>query len=131
MFVDGVLVPVKHLIDGDAIVQLAVGDAPTVTYWHVELTRHAALLAEDLPVESYLDGGGRANFANAGVTTIAHPDFSVRTWEAYGFAPLCVTGPRLAAIRSRLRSRPYTPSSWRAALAGHDDGVNISSAADP
>lgn len=39
-----------------------------VASYHVELARHDILLAEGLPVESYLETGGRAAFANAGET---------------------------------------------------------------
>lgn len=105
IFVDGVLIPVKHLVNGDTITQLATTEEPTVTYYHIELPRHDVLLAEGLPAESYLDTGGRANFANGGDAIIAHPDFSMRLWEAFGCAPLCVTGPVLQGVRARLLQR--------------------------
>lgn len=105
VFVEGVLVPIKHLIDGAAIRQLTAAEMPEVTYWHVELPRHAVLLAEGLPAESYLDTGDRDRFDNAPVTRL-HPDFDRRTcsavWEAEGCAPLVVAGPVLAGIRARL-----------------------------
>jgi hypothetical protein len=56
------LVPVRHLINGVTIVQQPV-DA--IDYWHVELPAHAVLLAEGLPVESYLDTGNRRVLAEA------------------------------------------------------------------
>jgi hypothetical protein len=55
VFVDGVLIPVKHLFDGVAIVS---EPRDSVTWWHVELPQHAVLLAEGLPCESFLDIGG-------------------------------------------------------------------------
>ena len=36
-----------------------------ITYWHVELTAHAIILAEGLLTESYLDTGNRSAFENA------------------------------------------------------------------
>jgi hypothetical protein len=59
--VGSVLVPVRYLINGATIVQV-----PTdrVDYFHIELPRHEVLLAEGLPVESYLDTGNRGGFAN-------------------------------------------------------------------
>ena len=63
VYVDGMLIPVRCLINGRSIVQL-VADA--VTYFHVELPRHDVMLAEGLAVESYLDTGNRSVFANAG-----------------------------------------------------------------
>ena len=63
VFADGVLIPIKYLINGTTIAQITVDD---VTYYHIELTRHDLLCAEGLTAESYLDTGDRANFANAG-----------------------------------------------------------------
>jgi hypothetical protein len=106
VFVDGGLIPVKLLIDGDAIVQ-----CPTraVTYYHLELPRHALLRSEGLLTESFLDTGCRANFANGGAQVALFPDFSARLWEVEGCAPLIVTGPKLAAARARL-TRPEAPA---------------------
>jgi T5SS/PEP-CTERM-associated repeat protein len=103
LFADGVLIPVKYLIDDCAIAR-----APELTrphYFHVELDAHDVILAEGLPVESYLDTGDRANFSNGPAPVVLHPDFSMRAWEAEGCAPLVVTGPALAAVRARLRAR--------------------------
>ena len=96
VYVNGVLIPVKHLINGATIAQVPV-DA--VTYYHVELARHEVLLAEGLAVESYLDVGDRANFSNGGGAVRLFADFSSRVWEAFGCAPLVVGGPELAAAR--------------------------------
>jgi hypothetical protein len=99
VFVDGVLIPIRHLVNGTTIRPEAV-DA--VTYWHVELERHDILLAEGLPCESYLDTGNRAAFANGGAVAHLHPDFSEHMWEAKACAELVVTGPRLEAVRQRV-----------------------------
>ncbi len=96
MYIDDVLIPVKHLINGTSIVQVP---AEQVAYYHVELPRHAVLLAEGLPAESYLDTGDRANFANGGGPIALYPDFASRIWDAEGCAPLVVTGPALDAAR--------------------------------
>ena len=99
VFTGGVLIPVRYLIDGNSVAQVAVD---RVTYWHVELAQHAVLLAEGLPCESYLDSGNRNNFAIAGVVAL-HPDFAAWTWDAAACAPLIVTGPQLDAARDLLR----------------------------
>ncbi len=62
VFVDGVLIPVRYLLNGATIVQERWDK---VTYWHVELPRHDVLLAEGMPCESYLDTGNRDAFATA------------------------------------------------------------------
>jgi collagen type I alpha len=102
VFMDGVLVPAKHLINGTSIAQVKMD---RVTYYHVELSQHAILLAEGLPAESYLDTGDRTNFANGGGAVALHPDFASRIWEAEGCAPLVVTGAKLEAIRQRVNAR--------------------------
>ena len=90
------LIPIKYLIDDDAIVQVSVTD---VAYYHVELARHAALLAEGLPAESYLDTGDRGNFANGGLPVSLREDLASGIREANGFAPLVVTGASIEAAR--------------------------------
>ncbi len=57
--IGGALIPVRHLVNG-----ASVADAPAqpTAYHHLELARHAVILAEGLPVESYLDTGNRAAF---------------------------------------------------------------------
>jgi collagen type I/II/III/V/XI/XXIV/XXVII alpha len=102
VFADHVLIPVKHLINGTTVAQ---EQCDSVTYYHIELPRHDVLLAEGLPAESYLDTGDRANFANGGKVVALYPELTALAWEAYGCAPLIVTGPILDAVRSRLAAR--------------------------
>ncbi|MEJ0015530.1 MAG: Hint domain-containing protein [Acetobacteraceae bacterium] len=96
---DGVLIPVRHLVNGTSIAQVRRG---SVHYYHVELDRHDIVLAEGLPAESYLETGARASFSNGGGAVTLHPDFSTRVWEAEGCAPIVVTGPALDAARRRI-----------------------------
>ncbi len=65
LYLDGVLVPAGLLADGETIV---TEHRDEVTFWHVELDRHATLLAEGAPAESYLDTGNRRQFANCALT---------------------------------------------------------------
>ncbi len=99
VFVDDVLIPVKHLINGGCIVQVPMNE---VSYFHIELQEHAVLFAEGLPTESYLDTGDRDKFANGGKRLVLFPDFATRAWESAGCAPLVVTGARLDAVRRRI-----------------------------
>ena len=78
-----VLIPVRYLVNGSTIVQEAV---PAIEYFHVELEQHDVLLAEGLPVESYLETREAAS----------------QVWESHGCAPLKVTGPDVEAARRRL-----------------------------
>ena len=82
---------------------------PTVTYYHVELDRHAVLLAEGLPVESYLDTGNRAFFSNAGLALVLHPEFQVnaglKRWATDACAPLTVSPAAVEPVWRRLAAR--------------------------
>jgi hypothetical protein len=99
VFLDGVLIPVRYLINGASIVQEA---AENVSYWHVELDRHDVIFAEGLPCETFLDTGNRAAFANGGASVQMHPDFALKVWEAKACAKLVLGGPRLTAAKRRL-----------------------------
>jgi collagen type I/II/III/V/XI/XXIV/XXVII alpha len=96
VFVDGVLIPVKHLIDG---VTIAPAPRDSVTWWHVELPRHAVLLAEGLPCESFLDIGARDDM---GAKRARRADYVSLAWETKACAELVVAGPRLAWARERV-----------------------------
>lgn len=104
LYRSGVLIPVKHLINGTSIRQESW---PRVTYYHVELPHHDILLAEGLAAESYLDTGLRAVFSGGPVEQ-AHPRFALPSceaqliWSVLGYAPLVVSGPVVAAERARL-----------------------------
>jgi len=109
VLVDGVLIPVKLLVNGAGIVQVR---RSAVTYFHIELPVHAVILAEGLTAESYLDLGDRADFASESETIRLFPDFAARlapdaalAWETKGAAPLVMAGEKLQAIRVRLRDR--------------------------
>ncbi len=98
VFVRGVLIPVRYLVNGTTIAQMRVD---RVQYWHVELPRHAVLLADGLSVESLLPGD-RSAFAN-GDGVVALQDHWAR--EGLGCAPLIVSGPHLDAVRVTLQAR--------------------------
>ena len=109
VFVGGVLVPVKLLINGTNIAQV---ERDRVTYFHLELPRHEVILAEGLSVESYLDLGDRVDFHGDGATIRLFPDFASRlaretalVWETHGAAPLVMAGEALARARSAVASQ--------------------------
>jgi autotransporter passenger strand-loop-strand repeat protein len=107
LFVDDVLIPVKQLVNGTTISQQP---RDQVTYYHVELARHDVILAEGLPVESYLDTGNRALFANAGIATMLHPDFAtvnagLKCREGNSCARLAVEADDVEPVWKRLAAR--------------------------
>jgi hypothetical protein len=107
VFCDGILIPIKCLINGTSILQMP---CDAVTYWHVELEQHDVLMAEGLPCESYLDTGTRRSFANGGSLVQMHADFGGGTnceavWEAMACAPLRIEGSAVNRVVARLRRR--------------------------
>jgi collagen type I/II/III/V/XI/XXIV/XXVII alpha len=107
IFAENVLVPIKHLVDGGAVRQV---DVARITYVHIELAQHEILLAEGLPVESYLDAGDRATFSGGGVVAL-HPEWGKHEGdvamlrEALAYAPIRVTGREVDRVRCQLADR--------------------------
>lgn len=106
----GSLIPVRYLVNGDSVAQQRIDN---VAYYHIELPRHALMLAEGLAAESFLDTGNRSAFANGGVSVQGHSNFANLAWEAAGCAPLVVTGPLVEAARAQLRVRAKAPADRR------------------
>ncbi|MGI4803120.1 MAG: Hint domain-containing protein, partial [Janthinobacterium lividum] len=94
------LVPARMLVNGASI--LIDRNLPAYDFFHVELDRHAILLAEGLATESYLDTGNRFLFADAG------PD-AARPAEAPPVsalaAPLAVARALVEPVWTRLAER--------------------------
>jgi len=138
VFVEGKLIPAKLLINGMTIIQRR--DVRSVHYVHVELDRHAVLLAEGLPAESYLDTGNRAYFSNSGLALVLHPEFHVnaglKRWEADACAPFAIDPDvvepvwRMLAARAEAlgHSRPMIDTTSDAALRLVVDGKPIAPA---
>ena len=106
VFVDGVLIPIRFLLNDETIAQVKVN---ATTYYHLELRKHDVVLAEGLPVESYLETGGRDAFDNGGGAIQLHPEFAphegrvAMVWRSYGFAPLIGDVALLEQVRTKLR----------------------------
>ena len=96
IYIDNFLVPVKYLVNGVTIVADAKLEALSLTYYHIELDRHDAILAEGLAVESFLRNDPNA-FDNA--------DEYVRLYGSPG-EPLTPFAP-------------YVPYNGRQELASH------------
>ncbi len=97
----GVLIPVKYLLNGDSIRQDR--SFAQMHYLHVELARHDVLLAEALPVESYLDTGNRADFDNHR----ADPP-PPRDWARDACALLWGEGGPAETVRAALARRSHS-----------------------
>jgi hypothetical protein len=105
VFIEGVLVPVKFLVNGTTIIQIKV---EAVTYFHIEVPRHDVVLAEGLPVETYLDTGGRGAFEDHSYLAkySSDPDEQdarvAMVWRNFAFAPLVGDQDQLERIQSML-----------------------------
>jgi len=121
VFCDGVLIPVRYLLNDATIRQ---EDVAAVAYWHVELPAHGVMLAEGLPAESYLDAGSRAGFANGGPVVTAHPRFARAVWDADGCAPLVTEGPARDAVYRRLTVQAALVGSGATAHARSSTGAS-------
>lgn len=103
LLIDGALVPAGSLVNGRTVVQ--EGGIRFVTYFHIELEAHDILLAEDTPVESYLDVGNRFMFEGSPVVAM-EPRFDAPAGKDFAWcAPRIEGGEALAAIRTRLMAK--------------------------
>ena len=112
MFVDGVLIPARCLVNGSSIVQAR--GVERVDYFHIELDSHDIILAEGAPSETFLDDHSRGVFHNARDYALLYPDAAAPG----GFcAPRVESGAQLDAIRRRL--------SGAGVHAAHLDGSGL------
>ena len=101
MFVDGLLVPARCLINGTTIIRQH--SAARVEYFHVELDTHDIIFAEGAQSETFLDDGSRGLFHNYAEYALCSP--ARRRAEGY-CAPRVEGGFGLEAIRRRLTVMP-------------------------
>jgi hypothetical protein len=113
LFIDGILVPAKVLLNGKNVSQPA---ASSVTYYHLELEDHSVIFAENTPAETYLETGNRGAFENGADTITLHPEFAHTERAAKGCAPLMESGPQVETIRARLLERANIQTTQDPAL---------------
>jgi O-antigen biosynthesis protein len=101
LFLDGVLVPARHLINGSSIIQEE--NVESVEYFHIELAVHDVILAEDTPAETFVDDDSRMMFNNAAEFCALYP--GEERVPALYCAPRVEDGYELEAIRRRLAAR--------------------------
>lgn len=72
MYLQGVLIEARDLVNGVSIVQAA--QVEKVEYFHIELHSHDVIIAEDSPSETFVDDNSRGIFHNAHEYPELYPD---------------------------------------------------------
>ena len=72
MFLDGMLIPAEHLINGDSVEQLELMEE--IAYFHIELDQHDVILAEGALSETFVDDNSRGMCHNAHEFHAPRPD---------------------------------------------------------
>jgi hypothetical protein len=110
MYVDGMLIAARDLINGISIVQDESLDE--VTYFHLEFDSHTVIFAEGAPAESFVDDESREMFDNAEEFHRLYPH-AART-PARFCAPRVDDGWELEAVRRALPlgRAPGQGQSW-------------------
>jgi hypothetical protein len=64
LFMDGVLIPVEHLVNGKSVAPAKIDDRDVIEYFHIELETHEVLFAEGAPAETWqvISREGFSNF---------------------------------------------------------------------
>jgi len=102
MFLDGVLVPARHLVNGVSILKMS--GIEEVDYFHLEFDRHVVIFAEGAAAESFVDDESRMLFHNADEYRRLYPN-EQRPACAEFCAPRVENGPRLYALQRTLATR--------------------------
>ncbi|HVB15548.1 MAG TPA: NF038122 family metalloprotease [Stellaceae bacterium] len=102
LYLDGVLVQAKHLLNGATIVQAPEVDR--VEYFHLELDAHDVIVAEGALAETFVDCDNRFMFHNGAEFAALYPDDRPPAWH------FCVPrlewgAAELTAIRAALLAR--------------------------
>jgi autotransporter passenger strand-loop-strand repeat protein len=117
MYLDGVLIEAKDLINGVSIVQVERLDK--VEYFHIELDTHDVIIAEGAPSETFIDDDSRRMFHNAHEYHAMYPDYAraAPAVAARYCAPRVEDGYEVEAVRRRIAQRA---GLWR-----RDEGPRI------
>jgi hypothetical protein len=129
MYLDGVLIEAKDLVNGVSVLQAERVDR--VEYFHIELETHDVILAEGAPSETFIDDDSRGMFHNAHEYHAMYP-----ATARDGVAPARYCAPRLSegyeveAARRRIERRAGLRTPDQAprigALRGYIDLVSLS-----
>jgi len=123
MYLEGVLIEAKDLVNGVSIVQARHVDQ--VEYFHIELETHDVIFAEGAPSETFIDDDSRAVFHNAHEFHALYPGAAER--PASYCAARCADGYEVETARRRIALRAgllLRDEPWTGNLRGYVDCVS-------
>jgi fibronectin-binding autotransporter adhesin len=115
MYLDGVLIEAKDLINGVSVVRAP--SVESIEYFHVELETHDVIIAEGALAESFIDDDSRFLFHNAREYRALYPA-AVTTIAQY-CAPRLQDGYEVEAVWRRLAARAGLASAGEETRAGN------------
>ena len=120
LYLDGVLVPVVGLINGQSILRDMSGTA--IEYFHVELEDHDVIIAEGAAVETYIDTDTRSTFDNASEYDRLYGAAATGMVEC---APRVEEGYLLSAMRKRFAAAAgvSVPTATQGRLIGNVEAI--------
>jgi hypothetical protein len=106
IYIDGVLIPAKYLVNGRSITRCAPEGADTMEYLHIELFAHDVIYAEGMTAETFVSlCGGREHFDNFAEYYRLYPNEDETAQPSYPCAPLLWgRHPRLEGAMQPLRN---------------------------
>jgi VCBS repeat-containing protein len=100
LYIDGALVPARHLVNGASIVQ--VEEIDEVEYFHIELQEHDVVFADGASAETFVDCDNRMMFHNGAEYGRLYPEEA----GAWSFcAPRLESGDEAGGLRAELLLR--------------------------
>ena len=104
LYLDGVLVPARLLLNGSTVRQDAAPAGETVDYFHIELETHDIIFAESAPAETFVDCDNRGMFHNAAEFGLLYPADAPTPWK-FCAARVMPGSAELCAIRGSVLAR--------------------------
>jgi hypothetical protein len=124
MYLEGVLIEARNLVNGINIVQ--PDDTADVEYFHIELESHDVIVAEGALSETFIDDDSRGMFHNAREYYALYPDEAAGS--ALYYAPRCDAGYAVEAARRKIEQqaglRPEANDDGAGKLRGYVDVIS-------
>jgi hypothetical protein len=100
LFINGLLIPARDLVNGNSIARLSSMEADVLEYLHIELEDHDVVLANGAPAETLDANVSRADFDNVDEYVAL---YGARLTSHALYAPIAARNGRRQALQSHLR----------------------------